>query len=304
QTFSVPEDAMNGTAVGTVQATDPEEDDLMFTITSGNTGDVFDINRTTGALTTAGALDFENNPNYTLTVKVSDGKLSVMADITVLAADFTVSSTNTTINVPGYANVYTVYVETTLTNWTITSSNNAIIPDAEIQKLGDKRFSMVVGEYPSTADNNSRAIMLTVSGTGGNEWTITVNQTKNMVNWTGSAPSETTFFNPNVGGVIRFGERMTPLTRSDYMNDIKMSVFNFTVGGTADSYTLSVSPAKSIRLRANNPIVVGDGVTTVHFNYLPPSGSVNTYAIITLTSNTDPTKKSQFVVVLRPPSGG
>ncbi|MBC6427511.1 MAG: cadherin repeat domain-containing protein, partial [Ekhidna sp.] len=82
-TFSVPEDAENGTAVGTVLATDPEEDDLMFSITQGNTGNVFDINRTTGVITTAGSLDFENNPNYTLTVSVSDGGLSATADITV-----------------------------------------------------------------------------------------------------------------------------------------------------------------------------------------------------------------------------
>ncbi|MBC6425478.1 MAG: hypothetical protein GDA51_03230, partial [Ekhidna sp.] len=48
QTFSVPEDANNGTAVGTVQASDAETNNLMFAITAGNTGDVFAIVEGTG----------------------------------------------------------------------------------------------------------------------------------------------------------------------------------------------------------------------------------------------------------------
>ncbi|MBC6399530.1 MAG: cadherin repeat domain-containing protein, partial [Ekhidna sp.] len=51
QTFSLAEDAANGTAVGTVQAADEEEDDLTFTIASGNTGNAFAINASSGAIT-------------------------------------------------------------------------------------------------------------------------------------------------------------------------------------------------------------------------------------------------------------
>ncbi|MBC6425431.1 MAG: cadherin repeat domain-containing protein, partial [Ekhidna sp.] len=87
QTFSVPEDAVNGTAVGTVQATDPEEDNLTFAISQGNTGDVFAIVEGTGAITTAGTLDFENTQSYTLKVSVSDGSLPATADITVNVTD-------------------------------------------------------------------------------------------------------------------------------------------------------------------------------------------------------------------------
>ncbi|MBC6409684.1 MAG: cadherin domain-containing protein, partial [Ekhidna sp.] len=75
------------TAVGTVQADDADMDNLMFAITAGNTGDVFDINRTTGGITTAGSLDFETDPTYTLTVSVSDGNLSATADITINVTD-------------------------------------------------------------------------------------------------------------------------------------------------------------------------------------------------------------------------
>ncbi|MBC6425345.1 MAG: cadherin domain-containing protein, partial [Ekhidna sp.] len=87
QTFSVPEDANNGTAVGTVLASDAETNNLMFSITQGNTGDVFAIVEGTGAITVAATLDFEITQSYTLKVSVSDGSLSATADITVNVTD-------------------------------------------------------------------------------------------------------------------------------------------------------------------------------------------------------------------------
>ncbi|MBC6401410.1 MAG: ankyrin repeat domain-containing protein, partial [Ekhidna sp.] len=74
-------------AVGTVLATDPEEDDLTFSITEGNTGNAFAIAEGTGIITTAATLDFENTSTYTLKVSVSDGSLSATADITVNVTD-------------------------------------------------------------------------------------------------------------------------------------------------------------------------------------------------------------------------
>ncbi|MBC6401207.1 MAG: ankyrin repeat domain-containing protein, partial [Ekhidna sp.] len=83
QTFMVKEDAENGTAVGTVQASDAETNNLTFTIVSGNKGNALAINKSTGAITTIGSLDFENTSTYTLTISVSDGELSSNADITI-----------------------------------------------------------------------------------------------------------------------------------------------------------------------------------------------------------------------------
>ena len=69
------ENAATGTSVGTVIATDDDTDDeLSYSITSGNTGDVFDIGETTGAITVSGALDHETTGSYTLTVEVDDGR--------------------------------------------------------------------------------------------------------------------------------------------------------------------------------------------------------------------------------------
>ncbi|MBC6425255.1 MAG: cadherin domain-containing protein, partial [Ekhidna sp.] len=87
QTFSVAEDAPSGATVGTVQASDAETNNLMFSITAGNTGNAFAIGEGTGAITTAGALDFENTMSYTLTISVSDGNLSATADVTINVTD-------------------------------------------------------------------------------------------------------------------------------------------------------------------------------------------------------------------------
>ncbi|MBC6400201.1 MAG: cadherin domain-containing protein [Ekhidna sp.] len=87
QTFSVAENAVTGTAVGTIKAADTDKDKLTFSIASGNTGDAFALNASTGALTTAGALDFEMTESYTLKVGVSDGKLKASATITVNVTD-------------------------------------------------------------------------------------------------------------------------------------------------------------------------------------------------------------------------
>ncbi|MBC6411084.1 MAG: hypothetical protein GDA42_11640, partial [Ekhidna sp.] len=228
-----------------------------------------------------------------LTVKVSDGKLSGTANITINVVDFKVSSTNNTINIPGYANVYTVDVESTLTNWTITSSNNVIIPDAEIQKLGDTRFLMVVGGYNGILAGTDRNIMLTVSGTGGgSDLVITVNQTKSTVATRNIA--DLTLIPVRPGSGIR---KHSSFDSDEHVWAITM----FEVNGMAHPFTFSVSPPESIRLRDNNPVEDGD---TVYFHLMPPSGSRNTYAIVTATSDNDDTHKIQLVIILRPPGGG
>ena len=64
--------------VGTVSATDPESDTLMYSIVSGNDAGLFAINANTGVITYVGTgEDFESsNTSFTLTVQASDGSLS------------------------------------------------------------------------------------------------------------------------------------------------------------------------------------------------------------------------------------
>ena len=82
QSFMVNETAVNSDDVGTVVITG-DMNSVTFAITTGNTGDAFAIDADTGLITVAGGLDFENTPNYTLTVAASDGTTTNTATITV-----------------------------------------------------------------------------------------------------------------------------------------------------------------------------------------------------------------------------
>lgn len=83
QSFTVSEDAADGTAVGTVVASDVDGPALSYSITTVQAD--FAIDSATGAITVAAgaALDFETTPSYSLTVQVTDGTTPVTATITI-----------------------------------------------------------------------------------------------------------------------------------------------------------------------------------------------------------------------------
>ena len=82
----------NGTAVGTVQAKDPDAGQtLTYAITAGNTDNAFQINGTTGQITVADStkLNVTTSPTFALTVQVTDNGTpaqSSSATVTVLSA--------------------------------------------------------------------------------------------------------------------------------------------------------------------------------------------------------------------------
>jgi hypothetical protein len=90
QSFSIDENSLATTAVGTILATDLDAADaLTYTILNGNTGTAFEIgsiNSTNAAITVANTapLDYETNQSITFTVQVEDkGMLTDTAVITV-----------------------------------------------------------------------------------------------------------------------------------------------------------------------------------------------------------------------------
>ena len=82
QSFPVTSNSANGTAVGTVAATDPDQNQtLSYSITAGNTSTAFAINAGTGAITVANsaAVNYLINPQFSLTVRVQDNGSPVLA---------------------------------------------------------------------------------------------------------------------------------------------------------------------------------------------------------------------------------
>ena len=83
QQFTVSESIDDTFEIGVVQATDPDQDDLAFSIVT-NDNDLFEITEA-GSLTLAAgqSLDFGTAQEHTITVAVSDGNSSVNAEITI-----------------------------------------------------------------------------------------------------------------------------------------------------------------------------------------------------------------------------
>jgi beta-glucanase (GH16 family) len=85
--FSIDENSPNETVVGTVTATDADDDlnPIAYSITSGNTNDAFVIDNATGKISVnqTAELDFETTPEFTLAVKVSDGTNTENATVNI-----------------------------------------------------------------------------------------------------------------------------------------------------------------------------------------------------------------------------
>lgn len=97
QSFSIEEEAPVGTSLGTVVASDADEDPITFSITNGNSDETFQMDSLSGELSLAKVLDFETTISYTLVVQVSDEESSANANITV-----TVLPAEATISCPGF----------------------------------------------------------------------------------------------------------------------------------------------------------------------------------------------------------
>lgn len=93
--LAVDENSAGGTSVGTVSASDPENDALTYSILSGNGGGEFSINAATGEITVASgaSLDFETTAAYQLVVEASDGIYSDTATIDIAINDVVESNT-------------------------------------------------------------------------------------------------------------------------------------------------------------------------------------------------------------------
>lgn len=88
QSFSLEENSPNGTLVGTLLATDPDNDPLTFTLLSGNDEGIFNLSET-GELSVANEalIDFEVNPTVSLIAEVSDSELTAEATLTITITD-------------------------------------------------------------------------------------------------------------------------------------------------------------------------------------------------------------------------
>ncbi len=177
QTFSVDENSPNGTLVNFVIANDPELGPLTYTITAGNTNGSFAIGPTNGLITVnnSNELDYETTMTYYLTVVVSDtGNLTDTAIITIAINDVNEPPTITLIadqftgvGIPTPPITFTIGdPETPAASLviTVTSSNQTLVPDANIG-LGGSGANRTLVITPTASQTGTTTISITVSDT-------------------------------------------------------------------------------------------------------------------------------------------
>lgn len=81
--FSLLENSIEGTKVGSVTASDPEGSPLTYALTGGNDFDAFYLEKNEIFINNKVAIDYDVTPKFLLTINVSDGISNVQAIITV-----------------------------------------------------------------------------------------------------------------------------------------------------------------------------------------------------------------------------
>ena len=140
-TFTLAENSATGTAVGTVAATDPENNSLTFSL-SGTNASYFAINASTGAITVAAGavLNFEGVNTFNLTAEVTDGNSSASAPVTINLTNVNEAPTSVTL-----APSSTSIAESASTSSAITLSTISVADDA----LGTNALSLTGADAAS-----------------------------------------------------------------------------------------------------------------------------------------------------------
>ena len=92
QSFTLSENSDNETIIGALDATQPDNKPLTFTIinnidSDGDGNSAFSIDGTNLLVNDSDDLDYETNPNLNITIEASDGELTSTATITVNLSD-------------------------------------------------------------------------------------------------------------------------------------------------------------------------------------------------------------------------
>ncbi|MCP3675191.1 MAG: hypothetical protein GY829_12070, partial [Gammaproteobacteria bacterium] len=165
-TFTVDENSADGTAVGTVAATDLDGDSLAWAIIGGNAGTPFAIDSSSGDITVADdtQLDYETTSSYSLTVEVSDGTntgsgtiavdLSDLTDLTISDASVTEGGSDSTLT-------FTLTIDNIQND---ASVDYATSDDTAENADGDGDYEEQTGTITFVNDSRSETITIFING--------------------------------------------------------------------------------------------------------------------------------------------
>ncbi len=271
-TLTVPENSPLNTLVGTITATDADNNPLTYSITAGNPNldndgiSAFTINNSGQIrVTDPDDINFEVNPNNPLTVTVSDGSLTDTAVITVNLTDV-----NETPNSPPVANdatfslVKTSPVNTTVGTVTATDPDNNPLT-----------YSITAGNLDSDADN-IKAFSINNSGV------ITVADPDDISSQTNPFNLTVTVSDGNLNDTAAITVNLTnPVNRPPVVNDAIFSISktspNGTVVGTINATDPDNNPL-TYSITAGNPDTDGDTIKAF---------AISNTGVITVTDTND-----------------
>lgn len=244
QTFSIPENGVAGTVVGTVAVTDGNiNQSYAFQITGGNVGGAFAINPTTGVITvaTSSAVNFEVTPTFSLTVRVTDN------GVPPLSGDGTITINLSNVNDPP----------------SVAPATFSVIEDAAVDT--------VVGAVTATDDDTGQTRMFAITGGNtGNAFKINATTGVISVNTTAAIDWETT---PVFKLSVTATDNGVPVAAGS--GTITVNVTNINDLPTGISFTNVTNPlaenaAKLSRIKVADIVVKDDGLGT---NQLSLSGT-------------------------------
>ncbi len=214
--FSIAENSVPATAVGSTPATDQDvpAQTLTYAITGGNTGGTFAIGAG-GAITVAVPPNFEVTPSYTLNISVTDNGAGALSDTSTVAITITnvneapvnavpVGPLSTGVSVPlaftgpnsisiadvdAAAGAVTTTISTTLGTFTATAVNGATV-------IGSGTNSVAITDI--VADVNLTLQTLSFSSAGGGSATVTVLTSDNGNTGSGGTQSDSDNFSINI----------------------------------------------------------------------------------------------------------
>jgi len=247
---AVAEDAAGRSTVGApVMGTDPDRDDLTYTITGGNTGDVFAINDNGQITIAAGeSLDHENTPVYTLTVRASDGKGGT-ADATI------------TINVTDVNDEKPV----------ITSRNVARVPE---------NTTAVLTVTATDADGTGEIITYSITG-GGDRTKFDIGRTSGDLTFKEAPDFEAR--GSNLGSNTYYVQ----VTATDGTNNSSWQDINVIVTNVTERPTLVLASGSSSTVSLPDGTAANTAVAAVEGSHDDATISTYTYSITGGNTNND-----------------
>ena len=254
QSFSIDENSANGTAIGTVVATDADTSPTTYqdwSITSGNTNAAFAIDSSSGELSvaTASELDYESTASYTLALSVSDGVNSASAETLSINVDdvneqpsFT-SAANARANENDSSFIYTAIADDVDAADSLTYSISGGADAAAFTLNGASLGFIATPNYESPADSNqdnTYEVELQVTDAGGLSDYLDLQISVTNVN---EAPSFT-----SVDATVDVPENTSgtiyTLEASDVDSDDTDDTLTYSIAGGADKLSFSLDGAE------------------------------------------------------------